>query len=391
MTVTVSDLTPPTILSWYSAAVHGRGVGEARLEIPDTGLFAEPRNSGITTLVVTFSEPIDPASFTPASVRLAGKGVGNVVLDLSGIGVTTSLAVGNTEGTIAFSAPLPDVAKYLVQIDGVRDVAGNALAGDNNRILTGLIGDTTGDRRVNVFDLSYAWAHQAGTISAAVVEQVRSDVTLDGRANVFDLSAAWAKNGHDARSITDPVLPPPPPPEEGSSVSAEAAVAAAAAEMPADAPAELVASATPAAAEAAADVPAVAETGAAADSPAPAVDVLAAAAAEPASPAPTDEPSAETQPAASDPSALVAALYQPLDALAAAASAGSESAAAVEVAAIPAVPSAAVAAAPAAAETAASAADNDVAEAAAPVAGNDLDAGLVDVLAGSRLLLPLGA
>jgi len=325
-TVVSSDLEPPTILGWYSVAVHLRDVGEARLEIPDTGLFSEPRVSGITKLVVVFSEPIDPASFTPASVAFAGNGVGSVSLDLSAILVSTSTAAGDTEGIITFSAALPDIARYLVQVDGVRDVAGNALAGDNNRVLTGLIGDTDESRRINVFDLANAWSNQTLTIVKTNTNQVRSDVDLNGRVNVFDLSATWAQNGHDARTILDPVLP--------SAAAAEAGATAAAA----------------------------AEEGVTAGE---SVSGLA---------------------------ALAAAVYQPVDALAAS-SDGPLAETTIEpvILATPTAEPAAVPAAATATEPVLSATDETSSSTTASLSDSGLDSGLVDALAGSRLTLLLSA
>ena len=61
-----------TITRWLSAPQHGRGVGEAPLEIPDDGNFSEPRSSGISKLIVAFDEPIDPTSLIPANVEIAG-------------------------------------------------------------------------------------------------------------------------------------------------------------------------------------------------------------------------------------------------------------------------------------------------------------------------------
>ncbi len=54
------DLEPPRMLAWYSAADHGRGVGEALLAILDDGSFSEPRSSGISRLVITFDEADRP-------------------------------------------------------------------------------------------------------------------------------------------------------------------------------------------------------------------------------------------------------------------------------------------------------------------------------------------
>jgi len=58
-------------------------VGEASLAIPDDGTFVEPRLSGINTLLVSFSEPISPASLTSAGVSFAGMTVNGVAVNLA--------------------------------------------------------------------------------------------------------------------------------------------------------------------------------------------------------------------------------------------------------------------------------------------------------------------
>lgn len=208
-TASVTLATPPQILLWQSANDHARGVGEAALIIPDDGTFSEPRDGGISRLLVTFNEAIDPASLGPAAVHLAANDAFGQSLDLSSIIVTTAFRSGNTVAVISFSTALPDFARYLIRLVGVTDAAGNPLEGDNDRILTALRGDTSGDLRVNVTDLSRINAQTSDPISASNPMQVRADVSMDGRVNVTDLSRAWAYNGRDARFIADPTISAP--------------------------------------------------------------------------------------------------------------------------------------------------------------------------------------
>ena len=200
----VLDRMGPGVSRWYSAAEHG-ALGEVALAIPDDGSFSEPRNGGIRTLLVEFSEAINPASFTPASVQFAGIDIDGNDVDLSGIDITVSTRDGDTVGVIEFSETLPDAARYIVRVEGVTDAAGNPLIGDNDRIMTALIGDATGDLRVNSTDLSLVHANRANPIDSGLLNEVRSDVFTDGRVNSTDLSAVWG-NRHDARFIPDPVL-----------------------------------------------------------------------------------------------------------------------------------------------------------------------------------------
>ena len=208
-TASVTLATPPQILLWQSANDHARGVGEAALVIPDDGTFSEPRDGGLSRLLVTFSEAIDPASLAPGAVQLAGNDVSNQPLDLSSIIVTTAFRSGNTVAVVSFSTALPDFARYLIRLVGVTDAAGIPLEGDNDRIVTALRGDTSGDLRVNVTDLSRINTQAIDPISASNPAQVRADVSMDGRVNVTDMSRAWAYNGRDARFIADPTISAP--------------------------------------------------------------------------------------------------------------------------------------------------------------------------------------
>jgi len=218
--------TALTADAWYSAGFHGPLVGEGRLEIADDGTFSEPRVNGVTWLRIEFSWRMDAATFSPTSVRIAGKHVNGDPVDLSGIDVATARIEDDRVGIIQFTAALPDVAKYVVQIEGVTDAGGSPLAGDNDRVFTALAGDSTGDLRVNAIDLSYVWPRRTILIDGVSADQTRSDVTCDGRINAIDLSAAWPRRGADMRDVADPVLPSAAGGSRGSVESDDLAAAA---------------------------------------------------------------------------------------------------------------------------------------------------------------------
>lgn len=192
-----------TIHAWYSAAGHGQ-VGEVLLEVPDDGTFGEPRAGGVTRLVIDFSKPIAPSSFTEASIVIVGNGADGLPVDLSGLGTATSTARSDTVGVIDFASALPDSARYLVRLEGVTDAAGDPLSGDSDRIFTALSGDANGDLRVDAIDLSYVWAHRTAGIDDVSVDQVRADVNGDGRVNAMDLSSIWAGRGRNMQDVSDP-------------------------------------------------------------------------------------------------------------------------------------------------------------------------------------------
>ncbi len=199
--------TPPEITGWSSAADHTRGVGEVLLAIADDGSFSEPRADGINKLILSFSEAIDPVSFIPTSVEIAGLDANNVAVDLGGVSIATSLRADDTEGVITFTPALPDCARYLVRVIGVTDTESNLLTGDNDRILTALVGDIYEDLYVNVTDHSYTRVARTRLIDPGNIDEVRADISLDGRINVIDLSRIRLRRLNDARLISDPVIP----------------------------------------------------------------------------------------------------------------------------------------------------------------------------------------
>jgi hypothetical protein len=207
LSVTI-DTTGPQISSWQSAAVHARGVGEVGLTIADTGTFVEGRVGGVSTLLLTLGEAIDASSLASFTVGLWGNGSDNLPLNLSGIGITTEIRSGGTNPFIAinFAGGLPDFARYLVRVAGLRDLAGNLLSGDTDRIFTVLVGDVTGDRRANNTDVGAVQSLRGlDPISALDINAVRSDVTRDGRINNTDVGGVLSTRGKDGRFIPDPI------------------------------------------------------------------------------------------------------------------------------------------------------------------------------------------
>jgi len=190
------DTEAPTLDAWFSAAVHDGT--ELLLEIPDDGSFSEPRSGGITTLVLAFSEAMN---LSGASVVLAGTDQDGAMA-LSGITAGVSNRAPD-RGQILFSEALPDVARYLVRLDGAADLAGNALVGDNDRVLTGLVGDANGDHETGVLDLLRAWEY-SGRSAGAGADQTRCDVDRSAAVDVSDLLLAWDHRGHDTAALGDP-------------------------------------------------------------------------------------------------------------------------------------------------------------------------------------------
>ncbi len=203
-----ADAVPPAISRWQSIADHGATVGPVARTVKLDGTYVEPRESGVSRLFIEFDEPIDPTTFVPASVQLDGLDVSQSPIDLvaEGVKITTTLQDMNRRGVITFSPALPDVARYRLELVGVADFAGNLLPGGSEIYFTALLGDTTGDGRVNNTDVG-AVASLLGTnpINPGVSFQVRSDINVDGRIDNEDLDLVLARRGTDARFIPDPV------------------------------------------------------------------------------------------------------------------------------------------------------------------------------------------
>ena len=195
------DATAPTLEAWFSAADHDGT--ELLLEILDDGSFSEPRDAGIKTLVLQFSEAVDLAG---ASVALAGINQAGQML-LTGISPTVSTRAPDRV-QIVFDDRLTDVARYVVRLDGVTDVAGNPLADDNDRIMTALLGDTNGDLKTDVLDLHHAWGTR-GRAAEAGAGQTRSDVDLSATVGTADMLLVWDHRGADTTGFADPVLQAP--------------------------------------------------------------------------------------------------------------------------------------------------------------------------------------
>ncbi|MHC4698432.1 MAG: hypothetical protein ACYTFA_16995, partial [Planctomycetota bacterium] len=102
----------------------------------------------------------------------------------------------------------PDYARYAIGIEGVVSADGDPLAGDSDRIMTALVGDVTGDLRVNSTDVG-AIGSLASVIPPVAFESddprhVRSDVDNDGTLSPSDVSAVLPLRGRDATGIDDP-------------------------------------------------------------------------------------------------------------------------------------------------------------------------------------------
>lgn len=202
--VTVGGCTAAAGEVWESVLTHG-AVGEVGLVIPDTGLFSEPR-SAIKKLVVTFSNPINPVTATPAAIGLTGRDSAGNLRDLSGIVIGTNVVAGNTKLEITFTPSLPDFSKYRVSLNGVQNACGAAVVTGAQRILTALRGNAGGNNLViNSADVGGARSLlNTDPINPANINHVRSDANNDGKITSADVGGIRSVLNRDASGIADP-------------------------------------------------------------------------------------------------------------------------------------------------------------------------------------------
>jgi len=202
------------IVDWKSVVTHGAS-NTIGLVVGSDSTFSESRDDGIVKLRVSFSSPIDPATVSAGNVVICGNDVDSQGVDLSGITITTSVLSGDMGVDINFSPKLPNYARYRVRLDGVTDVACHTITTNNERILTALFGDITGDRRVNATDVGGARSLVPRyTIDPGITPEVRSDVDTDNDIDEnfdppsdTDVEFVRDQVPKDARYIANPSCP----------------------------------------------------------------------------------------------------------------------------------------------------------------------------------------
>jgi len=212
------SLTPT---SWRSVATHG-SVGEVALDIPADGSYSEARGAGISKIVVSFEEAIDPDSASPANVSLEGCDLNGDPMDLGSTAIGVTTASEDTQVVVTFDPKLPgsdvsahDPARYRIALDGLQ-TARHVPVTPDDRILTAVLGDAfglpfgTGDRKVTAADngllRSLAYGDGVDPINPADPIHVRSDVVTDGKidASDADLVQSLATEGLDGTGIPCP-------------------------------------------------------------------------------------------------------------------------------------------------------------------------------------------
>lgn len=198
------DSEAPHVTQW--ASVAGSGTHLAAIPFAASKPASEPRSGGLSMVVASFSEPIDPATFDPVSISIAAYGPNGNEVPVPPTTVGAALTIGDTSAEVTFSPALPSGLRYCIRIVGARDLAGNLLSEGTARLDVAVaVGDVTGDQRTNVTDFG-AIVSLVGTtaVDRANPVEVRCDVDRDGDIDPGDLIKAMQANGIDLRAAFNP-------------------------------------------------------------------------------------------------------------------------------------------------------------------------------------------
>lgn len=149
----------------------------------------ESRLDGVTTLIVTFSDPIQAVDgLDPSDVIVTGL-PGTIPPTVAGISIDGDTLTVDLDGTT-------DGKRYTASFPGI---VGNADQLVQGTLCFGVLaGDVTGDGVVNVFDV-LAMRNQLGR--DVVAATCRYDLVLDGQLNLFDLIAVRNALTHQCSPI----------------------------------------------------------------------------------------------------------------------------------------------------------------------------------------------
>ncbi len=194
------DTTPPEIVGdWYSWKYHGLALGKlARVfpQTPQTLAPIETRGGSVTELTFAFSEPINPATFTPAAVTICGYHT------IPPPPTSATLDASGTQATLIWPAnAIPNGFQQLSVHDhyvicihtSVTDLAGNPLAGDRDVDFAASFGNVRFEnighwRLVNSLDRTLLAQNYTNnpTPAQAITFDIRIDGGQAGRINSLD-------------------------------------------------------------------------------------------------------------------------------------------------------------------------------------------------------------
>jgi hypothetical protein len=198
------DGTPPTVENW--ALIREHGGNEVAVSVEPNQPRSNTLMFPLERIVLSFSEPLDPASAAAAVAVTAYRADGTV--SPFGTVATLQLRLGDQYGDLSFDPPLPVGQRYCIRLVGLEDAAGNAMDQASARIdLTLQPGDVTGDNRVTVNDAG-ALVTLFGTLAIDPLNpyHVRCDIDGDGSITNLDLAVLLGQLGRDRRGFSTPCM-----------------------------------------------------------------------------------------------------------------------------------------------------------------------------------------
>jgi len=198
------DGTPPKVENW--ALIREHGGNEVAVSVEPNQPRSDTLMYPLERIVLSFSEPLDPASAAAAVAVTAYRADGSV--SPFGTVATLQLRLGDQYGDLSFDPPLPVGQRYCIRLVGLEDAAGNAMDQASARIdLTLQPGDVTGDNRVTVNDAG-ALVTLFGTLAIDPLNpyHVRCDIDGDGSITNLDLAVLLGQLGRDWRGFSTPCM-----------------------------------------------------------------------------------------------------------------------------------------------------------------------------------------
>ena len=173
-TLTVNQ--PPTLTTVVSRKVHGSaGTFDLNLNLdPLANPTVEPRSGGPTQLIFTFNKNVAAADGTLSANEFT---LTNATYSSSSISAS-NLTLNLTS--------VPDQSKVMVVLNGISDLAGNALAGTNAVRIRALYGDINQSGTVTIGDMQAAKNNLGRTLTTT---NFLCDVNLSGGITIGDMQA----------------------------------------------------------------------------------------------------------------------------------------------------------------------------------------------------------
>lgn len=196
-----------SVVGWHSICEHA---GTPRALASADNTFVEPRQAGIRRLEITFSETINVSNLATA-VSITGVNAAGAV-NLGSLGITTHTTLSGDKLVVEFSnsggaCALPDAAKWSFALNSsvISGTSGATLpTGSSNppRVISGLVGDTSGNGRTTGTDLNRIG--NTGPFNPADPQHLRADINGDGTIDAADQDAAWSNRQKRTDNLAQP-------------------------------------------------------------------------------------------------------------------------------------------------------------------------------------------